>query len=289
MAPKRLGKGLDALLGPGDGPGEVMEVNVGNLSPGKHQPREAFKDEDIGELAASIKETGILQPVVVRAAGGDAYEIVMGERRWRAAKAAGLKTIPAIVREITDKDALVMALVENIQRKDLNAIEKARAFKRLIETLSLNQTQASKRLGVSRVAVSNTLRLLELPSHVKDMVIAGKLSAGHARALLMVKDARKLLSLANKITAEGLSVRQVEQMLSPRRREKKRKIGRKSKPSHILAIEKELSQLVGTRVKVEGGTSGGKFIIEFYGSDDYENIVAMLRGGAGRAAGGKKG
>jgi ParB family chromosome partitioning protein len=281
MTPKRLGKGLDALLGAPAGAAEVTQVALDELAPGSHQPRETWAQQGIQELAASIKETGVLQPIIARKGKSGGYEIVMGERRWRAAKLAGLKTVPVVVREVADRDALVMALVENLQRSDLNPIEKARAFRRLMDSLSLNQTRAAARLGIGRVALSNTLRLLELPAQVKDMVSSGKLSAGHARALLMVKDPARCRSLAARAIEEGLSVRHVEQIAGGRKRKKGRgKAQSPSKAPQILALERELSELLGTRVRVQRSEKGGRLSIDFYTADDFEHLVALLRKGA---------
>jgi len=289
MAQKRLGKGLDALLGEPGGGREVMELEVEKLAPGAHQPRESMPEAGLQDLAASIRETGVLQPVIVRERG-QGYEIVMGERRWRAAKLAGLATVPAVVRDVTDDDALAMALAENLQREDLNPVEKARAFKNLIDTAGLTQVQAAKRLGLSRVTVSNTMRLLELPARVKELVASGKLSAGHARALLMAKDSRRMLTLAKRIISEGLSVRQAEDMAGGRLRG--RGASRRShvrKAPELVALEKELSELLGTRVKITRGAGSGRLVIEFYSADEFEDVVEVLRRGAGtgRRAGGR--
>jgi ParB family chromosome partitioning protein len=283
MARKRLGKGLDALLGVSSGAQEVVELKLEELRPGRHQPRERMEDGRLRELAASLKETGVLQPVIARRDSEDGgYEIVMGERRWRAAKLAGLKTLPVVVREVADRDVLVLALAENLQREDLNPIEKARAFKTLIDSLGVTQTQAAQRLGMGRAALSNTLRLLELPSQVKGMVAAGKITAGHARALLMVKEPARIRSLAKRIVAEGLSVRQVEEIASGRSRGKKgAKPGRRAKAPQIIAVERELSELLGTKVRVEKGAKGGRLVVNFYSADDFEQIVSVLRKGAG--------
>jgi ParB family chromosome partitioning protein len=283
MAQKRLGKGLDALLGEPGGAQEVVELDLDKLRPGKHQPRESMPDAGLKELAASIKETGVLQPVIVRKRGRS-YEIVMGERRWRAAGLAGLRTVPVVVREVDDRDALAMALAENLQREDLNPVEKARAFKRLIDTLGLTQAQAAQRLGLSRTAVSNTLRLLELPARVKEMVASGGLTAGHARALLSVKDSRKMLSLARRIVSDGLSVRQAEQLAGGRLRG--RKSTRKSrvrKAPELVALERELSELLGTRVRIAGGAGAGRLVVDFYTPEEFEAIVEVMRKGAGDA------
>jgi ParB family chromosome partitioning protein len=280
MAQKRLGKGLDALLGEPGGAQEVVELDLGKLRPGRHQPRESMPDAGLQELAASIKETGVLQPVVVRKRGRG-YEIVMGERRWRAAGLAGLKTVPAVVREIDDRDALAMALAENLQREDLNPVEKARAFKKLIDTLGLTQAQAAGRLGLSRTAVSNTLRLLELPARVKEMVASGRLTAGHARALLAVKDSRRMLSLAKQIISRGLSVRQAEEIAGGRRGRKKPRKSRVRKAPELVALEQELSELLGTRVRIAGAGGTGRLVIDFYSADEFEAVVAVMRRGAG--------
>ena len=280
MAQKRLGKGLDALLGEPGGVQEVVELDLDKLRPGKHQPRERMPDAGLQELAASIKETGVLQPVIVRKQGRG-YEIVMGERRWRAAGLAGLRTVPAVVREIDDADALAMALAENLQREDLNPVEKARAFKQLIDTLGLTQAQAAGRLGLSRTAVSNTLRLLELPAKVKDMVASGRLTAGHARALLAVKDSRRIHSLAKQIISKGLSVRQAEEIAGGRRGRKKPRRSRVRKAPELVALEQELSELLGTRVRIAGAGGAGRLVIDFYSADEFEAVVAVMRRGAG--------
>lgn len=281
MARKRLGKGLDALLGASGGAQEILELNIEELKPGRHQPRERMEEAGLAELAASIKETGVLQPIVARRDGETGgYEIVMGERRWRAAKLAGLKALPVLVREVADRDALILALAENLQREDLNPIEKARAFRELVDSLGITQTRAAQRLGVSRVALSNTLRLLELPSEVKEMVASHKLSAGHARALLMLKSPARIRSLASRVISEGLSVRQVEELASGRSRRKTSKSRRSVKAPQILALERDLSELFGTKVSIEKGKKGGKLAIEFYSPDDFERILAVLRKGA---------
>jgi ParB family chromosome partitioning protein len=290
MAQKRLGKGLDALLGEPGGGREVMELGVEKLRPGAHQPRESMPEAGLQELAASIRETGVLQPVIVRERD-QGYEIVMGERRWRAAKLAGLATVPAVVRDVTDDDALAMALAENLQREYLNPIEKARAFKSMTDTLGLTQAQAAKRLGLSRVALSNTVRLLELPARVKELVASGKLSAGHARALLSVKESARMLSLARRIIAEGLSVRQAEDIAGGRLRGRAAaRASRVPKAPELVALEQELSELIGTRVRVARGAGGGRLVIEFYSADEFEGVVEVLRRGAAgsaRRAGGR--
>jgi ParB family chromosome partitioning protein len=288
MAHKRLGRGLDALIGAPGAAQEMAELALEELHPGKHQPRRSMDQKGLQDLAASMKEAGVLQPVVARRDQKGGYELVMGERRWRAASLAGLKTIPAVVREVDDREALVMALVENLQREDLNPVEKARAFKSLLETLGLTQAQAAGRLGVSRVALTNTLRLLELPAKVKEMLSAGRITAGHARALLSAGTPARMVSLAGRVVAEGLSVRQVEELASGRTRGKKagRRAGAAKAPE-ILAVEAELSELLGTRVRVERGARGGKLVLEFYGADDFEVILSVLRAGAkGARAGG---
>ncbi len=285
MAQKRLGKGLDALLGEPGGAVEVVELELDRLRPGEHQPRESMPEAGLHELAASIRETGVLQPVIARKRGRG-YEIVMGERRWRAAKLAGLRTVPAVVREVGDRDALAMALAENLQREDLNPVEKARAFKKLIDTLGLTQAQAAGRLGLSRTAVSNTLRLLELPAKVKEMVASGRLSAGHARALLAVKDGRRMMALAGRIVSEGLSVRQAEQLAGGRLRGRKApRKDRVRKAPELVALEVELSELLGTRVRIAGGAGGGRLVMDFYSPEEFEGLVEVLRRGAGSARG----
>ncbi len=280
MPHKRLGKGLDALIG-GAGRGqEIAEVEISKLHPGRHQPREHPGEESLKELAASIKETGILQPVVVRR-DGKGYEIIAGQRRWRAAAMAGLTTVPVVVRDVSDEEALIIALVENVQREDLNPVEKARAFKKLVETLGVTQAQAAARLGISRVALSNTLRLLELPSEVKALLAGGKLTAGHGRALLMIKNASRIKSLAKRIVRDGLSVRQVEEAARGRVRKAGSKAQRRvKKEAQILVIEGELSELLGRRVRIEKSAKGGRLVMEYYSPDDFEDLLRIVRKGA---------
>lgn len=280
MARRRLGRGLDALIGGRDQVQEVVELPLDELHPGAHQPREKIARESLSELAASIKETGVLQPVIARR-DKKGYEIIVGERRWRAARTAGLATIPVVVRDVSDQDALGMALVENLQREDLNPVEKARAFRKFLETFGLTQTQAGARLGISRVALSNTLRLLELPAQVKQLIIQGKLTAGHGRALLMVKSPARVKALAKRVVQQGLSVRQVEQIARGRRAGAgPPKRVHPAKAPQILAIEQELSQAMGTKVRVQRGPRGGRLVIEFYSPEDFEQILALIRRGA---------
>ena len=280
MARRRLGKGLDALISARSGAQEMVELPLDELHPSAHQPRQEISPQRLSELAASIKETGVLQPVIARMTP-EGYEIVAGERRWRAARMAGLSRIPVVLRDVSEQEALTMALVENLQREDLNPIEKARAFKNLLATLGLTQTKAAGRLGISRVALSNTLRLLELPARVKELLARGKLTAGHARALLMLKDPARAEALAGRIIEQGLSVRQVEEIASGRpRRAKTSRRARAPKGPQIVAIEQELSQITGTKVRIERGPKGGKLVIEFYSPDDFEEILALIRKGA---------
>ena len=221
---KSLGTGLDALLGTGtvekslpqkEDDKSYKNIPIVNLHPCEFQPRKDFKKEQLQELASSIKEQGIIQPIIVRVSGSQAnyFEIVAGERRWRAAQLAELETLPAIVRKLSDDQVMAMALIENIQREDLNAIEEAQALKRLVDDLGMSHEEAGKAVGRSRESVSNMIRLIDLPEAVRAMVVDGDLSMGHARALLGVGERGSIISLANRVKLEGLSVRKTERLV----------------------------------------------------------------------------
>ena len=256
------------------------EVAVDSITPNPRQPRRAFDDESLDELAASITEVGLLQPVVVRSLGGSRYELVMGERRWRACQRAGLDYIPAIVRETRDTDMLRDALMENLHRQQLDPLEEAAAYQQLLDDFGATHEQLAQKIGRSRPHISNTLRLLNLPPGVQKRVAAGVLSAGHARALLSLDDPQAQERLAQRIVAEGLSVRAVEEIVAigddnPAKMPRKPAVSKPVAPA-LRHLADRLSDLFETRVKVELGRNKGKIVVEFASIDDLERIVKAM-------------
>jgi ParB family transcriptional regulator, chromosome partitioning protein len=256
------------------------EIFVDAISPNPRQPRRTFDEDALDELAASITEVGLLQPVVVRNLGGGAYELVMGERRWRASRRAGLTRIPAIVRETPDTDMLRDALLENLHRQQLDPLEEAAAYQQLLDDFGATHEQLAQKIGRSRPHISNTLRLLNLPPVVQKRVAAGVLSAGHARALLGLEDAQAQERLAQRIVAEGLSVRNVEEIVALRE-DAPEKAARRPSPKRPFApalrnLADRLSDVFDTRVKVELGKNKGKIVVEFDSIDDLERIVKAM-------------
>ncbi|HEX9257393.1 MAG TPA: ParB/RepB/Spo0J family partition protein [Actinomycetota bacterium] len=285
-----LGRGLSALIPGAPEAGEaaagLMEVPVNAVAPNPKQPRTRFDDETIATLAASIREVGILQPLVVRRAGDGRYELIAGERRLRAAKAAGLASVPIVLRDSEDADLLREALIENIHREDLNPIEQAEAFKALLGELGLKQEELADRVGVSRSHIANTIRLLALPLDVQQLLADEKITAGHARAVLSLGDKQAMTSLATRIAAEDLSVRQTEDVVRrflevPQATEDKKRVAESitAKPDANLAeVEEILSEQLATRVSIQMGAKRGKVLIEFGSPDDLERIVSEIVG-----------
>lgn len=277
-----LGRGLEALIPTDSDTGDqptYLEVPVDGIKPNPDQPRSRFDDETLSELAASIREVGVLQPVVVsREADGTLY-LIAGERRWRAARKAGLTTIPAVVRGATGDTTLVEALVENVQRQDLTPLEEAHAYKQLLENTGMNQEQVAERVGKSRPAVSNTLRLLQLPGTVQQMIDSGVLSAGHARALLGLNDEKYAAYLAEKASSEGWSVRQVEDAVRDRRQMEQPSPStkvRQIRPVEIIELEKRLADRLGSKVTIDYRNEKGKVQIRFRSLEDLERIYRIL-------------
>ncbi len=278
---KGLGKGLGALLGdfselpPEDSAYKLLPLHRVEPNPG--QPRQDFDEEELNALADSIRIHGILQPLTVRETGDGYYQIIAGERRWRAARLAQLTEVPAIVVEADDKKAMELALIENLQRQDLNSVEEALGYQTLIEEYGLTQEEAASRVGKSRPAVANSLRLLSLGEKVLDMLREGTLSAGHAKAILMVKSEKKQLEAARKIANLGLSVRQAELLCRNMSREP---VPVKEEPvlkvDYVKECEKNLSRHLGRGVKIVNGKRKGRFELEFYGQDDLQNLLDAL-------------
>lgn len=277
-----LGKGLQALIPVAEGEAAtptqgVIEVPLTSISPNPHQPRAPIRDQDLVELAASIQEHGILQPLLVTRAG-ESYQIIAGERRWRAARLAGLQTVPVLVKDVAPREMLEMALVENLQRADLNPLEEAAAYFQLIEEFGLTQEQVARRVGKSRVAVANTLRLLKLSIPVQEALLAGKISEGHARALLGLEQAESQEAALRMVLRNGLNVRQTEelvrQMLGTRQHRAVR-----AKPPETQALESRFREALGTKVNLTRTQKGGRIIIYFYSDEEldalYERIVGI--------------
>jgi ParB family transcriptional regulator, chromosome partitioning protein len=265
------------------------EVAVDSITPNPRQPRRTFDEDALDELAASIAEVGLLQPVVVRNLGGGRYELVMGERRWRASRRAGLDFIPAIVRETHDDDMLRDALMENLHRQQLDPLEEAAAYQQLLDDFGATHEQLAQKIGRSRPHISNTLRLLNLPPVVQKRVAAGVISAGHARALLSLDDPQAQERLAQRIVAEGLSVRAVEEIVtigddSPKKSSRKPSSANRPVAPALRHLADRLSDLFETRVKVELGRNKGKIVVEFASIDDLERIVKAMSPESSEAA-----
>jgi ParB family chromosome partitioning protein len=279
MHRKALGRGLEALISSNVGtttlegrPAGVKEVPIADIASNPFQPRQHFDDEAIRELAASIRATGVLQPVLVRAQGDNTYQLVAGERRLRAASLAGLTSIPAVQRVVSDREMMELALVENIQRENLNPIEEARAFQTLVERVGLTHDQLSDRVGKQRSSISNALRLLGLPPEVQDMVSRGTLSAGHARALLSLDKSGDQLAAARYVSNKGFSVRRTEGFIR-RRLRRMHSRPRAARPSALSEWETKLERRFATKVSIHPGRKGGRIEFEYYGQEDLERLL----------------
>ena len=278
-----LGTNLDALIPTsltvgGKEVGQQNEIDINLISPNPKQPRTVFDEAALKELMVSIKEIGILQPPVVREVSGGRYELIMGERRYRAAKAVGLKKIPVIIRQTPDNELLREALIENIHRSQLNPLEEGAAYAQLLSDFNCTHEELATKLGRSRPHLSNTMRLLTLPQAVQKRVALGIISAGHARALLGLTDAAEIEKLANRIVAENLSVRSVEEIIATGgsgKKSSKRKT-RKGNPE-LNEIAEELGDYLDTRVKIEGSANKGKIVIEYSGGQDLQRIIKEIK------------
>ncbi len=289
MSEGRLGRRLSDLLGekkpmeqtssevvyptPPEGQ-PPTEIPVSLTDPNPYQPRSHFDRDQLEELKQSILTSGILQPIVVRPVG-ERYQVVVGERRLRAAREIGLERIPAVVRQVGDEELLELALIENIQRADLNPMEKAKAYRRLVQEFGLTQEQVAQRVGQDRSTVANFVRLLELPKEVQDHVSRGTLSMGHARALLGLEDAGGQVEVAERIASQGLSVRETERMVSARTSPARAR-KRREKTPQVRRLEDRLKTHLGTRVSIYEGEKHGRIVIEFYGTDDFDRLMHII-------------
>lgn len=281
-----LGKGLDLLIPSGveeeKASKDVVVLKTSMLEPNKDQPRKTFDDEKIAELAESIKQYGIIQPIIV-SKKDDYYQIIAGERRWRAAKKAGLKEVPVVIKDYTDKEIAEISLIENIQREDLNPIEEAQSYKQLIEDYNLTQEELAQRVSKSRTVITNAMRLLKLHPEVQQMLIAGEISAGHARALLGLEKPEQQLKLAKDIVEKSLSVRQTEDLVKVFSETKPKKKKETEEPMAFVYrdLEKKLTSVLGTKVKINHNDKGkGKIEISYFSDDELDRLFGIMNKGA---------
>lgn len=284
MAVKKsaLGKGLGALIpemGSSieiDDKSNLNEVDINRVSPDKNQARKNFDEEKLEQLAASIKEHGIIQPILVRK-DGDYYTIIAGERRWRAARLAGIKKIPVLEKQLEKQQIMEISLIENLQREDLNPVEEARAFKRLMEEFKITQEEISNRIGKSRSAVANSLRILSLDERVLNYLIDGTLSEGHGKSLASIENKDIQYDLAKKIIDEGLNVRQTEALIKSSNNPKQKSVEKPTKDIYLKDLENRLKGALGTKVSINKGRKKGKIEIEYYGKEDLERIMELFK------------
>ena len=281
LTKRGLGKGLDALFADNaadSSTGAVVTLKLSEIEPNHGQPRKNFDENSLAQLADSIKRHGVLQPLLVRPiTGGEGYQLVAGERRWRAARMAGLNEAPVVVKELDDEQVVAIALIENLQREDLNPVEEAEGYRTLMENFSLTQDEVSQRVGKSRPVIANALRLLSLPGEVLDMLKEGKLSQGHARALLALPDKESISKLAKEIITKGLSVREVERLVKRLQSDKP-----PSRKPALSVLEGEaarsLTEHLGRKVNIVAGKNKGVIQIEYYGDDDLKALTNTLAG-----------
>lgn len=285
MAAKKggLGRGLDALFADNSieeiASTSAVKLKIMDIEPNRDQPRKIFDEDALAELADSIAKHGVIQPLLVRPMPDGSYQLVAGERRWRASRMAGLTEVPVVIKELSDDEAMALALIENLQREDLNAIEEAQGIKALMDTLSLTQDEAAERVGKSRPAVANALRLLKLPDSVIALVSDGKLSPGHARALLGFKDEQDILETADLIIEKGLTVRDVEKLVKKRNKEPKAEKPAARRASYYDEVELALTDFLGRKVKVgtKPGKESGVLEIDFFDKDDLTRLADALK------------
>ncbi len=284
MNRKALGKGIEALipdfdedLSQGEDSNGSLNLLIDEVFPNRLQPRKNFDDEKFNELERSIREHGVLQPVIVQKSV-NGYELIVGERRWRASKKAGLKKIPAVIREVTDLESLELALIENLNRQDLNPIEEADGYERLAKDFGLTQENIAKRMGKSRESVANIMRLLKLPRQIQQDMISGRLTMGHGRALLGLKSEQEILFLRKKIVDQSLNVRETEIQVNllKHKSEEPKKSEKANKDIFIRNLQIELERKLGTKVEIATNQKGGKVVIKYYSNDDLERIIKMF-------------
>lgn len=281
MAKKGLGKGLDALFAEEEKDKSVLEVKITEVMPNKNQPRKNFDEDKLEALAESVKEHGIIQPIIVKKSG-EFYTIIAGERRWRAAKIAGLKKIPVLVRDYEEVEVREIALIENLQREDLNPIEEAMGYRSLMDEYNFTQEQISERLGKSRSAIANSVRLLTLDDYTTQKLVSGEISEGHARCALSVPAGVVREFFVNRIIEEGLNVRQAEKFAKDLTKTPEKKPENQKNSPYKIELERisqSLEQFLGTKVKLSGNSKKGKIEIEYYGNDDLERLLDIIKRG----------
>lgn len=288
MRKRGLGKGLEALIpvhpevSSEKDTHNVVEIPVEQIEPNVFQPRKTFDEEKLDELAASIKENGVIQPIVVRPLAGEKFELVVGERRWRACRKVGISLIPAVVKDLSDVDLTAMALIENIQREDLNALEEAWAYRTLMQEFSLTQSELSQKVGKSRSFIANLVRLLSLPEKIRQHLANGELSVGHARALLGLPSEQQMIDLCQKILNEELTVRETEKIIKNIGRESLKKKTNTSKKletsweKETLFIQEQLEELLNTKVKVNDRRGKGSIVIQYFGEEELKRILELI-------------
>ena len=282
MEKKALGKGLDALLPPvrlsrGEDTADVQRIPIDQIVPNRYQPRQTFLQQELTELTASIKESGVIQPIMVRRKGDGVYELIAGERRWRASKEAGLTVIPAVLKNCTDQESLLLALVENLQREDLNPMETARAYSRMMKEFGLTQEAVAAKVGRDRSSVANFIRLTHLPLDLQALVEGGTLSTGHAKALLSLSTPEAQLRIAKLVTAGNLSVRQTEKLIE-QSIIAKQPVARPPRTTQGRDLEDRLQKRLGTKVTLHPRGQGGKLVIHYFSSDELDGVVETLLG-----------
>lgn len=276
---KGLGRGLDALISSANTLDEgrsIVEIRINEVEPNIEQPRKVFDQEKLETLAESIKEHGVVQPIIVRKEGSR-YIIVAGERRWRASKLAGLKTIPVIIKDLSTREVMEIALIENLQREDLNPIEEAEAYQKLMEEYEMTQEEVAKIVGKSRAAIANSVRLLTLTNEIKEMLLDGRITSGHARTLITIPDMERQNELAKEIVEKNLSVREIEKLAAL---ENKKSTPRK-KPINknnieVINLEEKLRTAYGTKINLVRGKNKGKIVFEYYSNDEFDRIIDIL-------------
>lgn len=280
MEKRALGRGLDALL-PTTKPApmpelpEVQHLSVAAIVPNRYQPRQTFSPQELAELAASLKQSGLLQPVLVRRKGDGMYELISGERRWRAAREAGMETIQAVVRNCSDEESILLALVENLQREDLNPMEMARAYQRMMNEFGLTQDIIAQRVGCERSSIANIVRLMNLPIDVQQLIESGQLSAGHAKVILGMASPAEQVRVAQLVVARNLSVRETEKILASSVIVRKRNT-KDARRSPLLDVEERLQKRFGTKVSLISGKRGGKVIIHYFSPAELDGILEQL-------------
>lgn len=281
MERKALGKGIGALIPEKEleSQDKILHVPINQIKPNPFQPREDFDTESIEELAQSIKEKGVIQPLLVRRKG-DFYELIAGERRLRASNLLNLNKIPIIIKDVEDRDSLELALIENIQRESLNPIEEAHAYQYLIDKFQVTQEKISEVLGKARVSVTNILRLLKLPQEIQEEIKRGRISFAHGRTLLEIEDANQQRRLVQEVISKGLCVRELENLVKARRPKAKRNIGQGTREPFVAVVEEELQHALATKVRISKRKKRGHISIEFYSQEDLERIAKIIKGGA---------